>query len=79
MQLANNHDVFGIKEQQVGCQAVNSGLFAAAITHRKTGMISAGGDPENDYAAHYKGIHLNYGRKTGSGGPGSQTPGARLF
>ena len=71
MQLANNYEVYGIKEQAVSCQAVNTGLFGAALTHKKTGWISVGGDADNDYAADFHGIKLSYGRKSGSGGPGS--------
>jgi hypothetical protein len=58
---------------------VNSGLFGAALTHRKTGWISVGGDADNDYAADFHGMKLSYGRKSGAGGAGSQKVGARIF
>jgi len=79
MQMANNYDVYGVKREVVGCQAINTGLFGAAVTQKKTGWISAGGDPDNDYVAEFHGLRLSYGRKSGSGGPGSLPPGARVF
>jgi hypothetical protein len=79
MQMANNYDVYGTRQEAVGCQAVNTGLFGAALTNKKTGWISAGGDADNDYVSVYHGMRLSYGRKSGSGGPGSLPVGARVF
>lgn len=79
MQMANNYPVYGNKEQHINCQAVNSGLFATALTHKRTGFMTAGGDPNNDYAADYHGMKMCYARKTGSGGRGELTIGARIY
>ena len=49
------------------------------MTHKKTGWIAAGGDVDNDYVAVYHGLHMSYGRKSGSGGPGNLKVGARVF
>jgi hypothetical protein len=79
MQLANNYDVYGTKQEAVGCQAINTGLFGAALTQKKTGWIATGGDPDNDFVAVYHNMHMSYGRKSGSGGPGNLPVGARVF
>ena len=77
--MANNYNVYGTKEQAVNCQAVNTGLFGAALTNKITGWVSAGGDADNDWIGVYHNIRMSYGRKSGSGGPGILTPGARIF
>ena len=64
---ANVQEVYGIKDQAIDCQAVNSGLFAAALESGKTAWISAGGDPYNDFFTIYHGLHISTGRKTGKG------------
>lgn len=67
MYAANVQEVYGIKEQAIDCEAVNSGLFTAALSNGKTGWISAGGDPYNDFMTIYHGIHISTARKTGAG------------
>lgn len=67
MSAANVQEVYGIKEQAIDCQAVNSGLFSAALTNNKTAWLSAGGDPYNDYMTIYHGVHISTGRKSGKG------------
>lgn len=64
---ANVLEVYGVKEQEIDCEAVNSGLFSAALTNGKTGWISAGGDPWNDFMTTYHSIRLSTARKTGTG------------
>ena len=49
------------------------------MTHRKTGWIAAGGDAGNDYAGEFHGLHMSYGRKSGSGGGNHLGVGARIF
>ena len=78
MFAANVQEVYGIKEQAINCQAVNSGLFAAALTLDKTAWIAAGGDPYNDFMTIYHGIHISTGRKSGKGDQPFST-GARVF
>lgn len=78
MYAANVQEVYGIKEQAIDCQAVNSGLFAAALTNNKTGWIAAGGDPYNDFMTIYHGVHLATARKTGKGVE-DFSRGARVF
>ena len=58
---------------------MNTGLFGAALTNKLTGWISAGGDADNDWVGVYHNVRMSYGRKSGSGGPGNLTTGARIF
>ena len=78
MYAANAFEVWGIKEQAIDCQAVNSGLFAAALSNGKTAWISAGGDPWNDFITIYHDIHLSTARQTGVG-PAGFSKGGRVF
>lgn len=78
MSAANVQEVFGVKEQAIDCEAINSGLFSAALTNGKTAWISSGGDPYNDFMTIYHGIRLTTARKTGSG-PENLTRGFRIF
>ena len=78
MSAANVLQVWGVKEQYIDCQAVNSGLFSAALTNGKTGWIGVGGDPYNDFMTIYHGINISTARKTGTGKEGL-TRGARIF
>lgn len=78
MYAANVLPVYGIKEQEIDCQAVNSGLFATALQNNKTGWISAGGDPYNDFMTIYHSIHISTARKTGEGSENLQK-GGRVF
>lgn len=54
-------------------------MYATALTHKRTGFITAGSDSSNDYAADFHGLKMAYARKTGSGGDGDLTIGARIF
>jgi hypothetical protein len=79
MSLANYYNVTGHREHPVGCQAVNTGLFATAKEFGKVGWFAAGSDSNNDFMGEYHGVQLCYGRKTGKGGPRSLKQGARIF
>ena len=78
MSAANVIEVYGIKEQAIDCEAVNSGLFSAALTNGKTAWISSGGDPWNDFVTTYHSMHMSTARKTGHGDE-DFTRGARVF
>lgn len=78
MTAANVLEVFGVKEQAIDCQAVNTGLFTAALTNGKTAWIGVGGDPYNDFMTIYHGIRLSTARKTGTGTE-NLSRGARVF
>ena len=79
MTLANLYDITGHKEQVIGCQAMNTGLFATAMESRRVEWIGAGGDADNDFAGKYHQLWLSYARKTGYSGEGSLPRGARVF
>lgn len=72
MTLANTYKVFGIFEQEVCCQAENTGIFNAIQSSNKVNWVTCGGDSDNDWKGVYQNINLAYGRKTGFGGNGSQ-------
>ena len=79
MSLTNYYNVTGHREHPVGCQAVNTGLFATAKSFDKVGWFSVGSDSNNDFMGAYHGTQLCYGRKTGRGGFRSLNQGARVF
>eukprot|EP00347_Sterkiella_histriomuscorum_P022472 403338363 len=79
MTAANTQDLFGNFQQQVCCQADNTGIFDAAFNSHRVGLISCGGDALNDFSTNFKGIQLVYGRKSGYGGQRELDMGARVF
>lgn len=79
MHLANNYNVTGFKQDVVCCQALNTGLYAAAKFYERTVWIGAGSDSNNDYVGNYHGLYLSYARKSGFGGYGDLKRGARIW
>ena len=79
MPMANLYHFFGNKQQVVGCQSLNTGLYAQSVESLKTAWISAGGDSNNDFAGKYHDIYLSYARKSGYAGDGRLNRGARVF
>lgn len=53
MNMANLYDISGHKQQAIGCQAINTGLFAAAIEKEKVVWMNAGSDVDNDFSGRY--------------------------
>jgi hypothetical protein len=79
MNAYNAQEVYGIKEQAINCQALNTGLFGQVVSSNKTAWISSGGDPDNDYMAIYHGVHMSIARKSGYSTNQDIIPGARVF
>ena len=50
MTLANLYEITGHRHQEIGCQAMNTGLFATSIYTDKTNWIGVGSDADNDFA-----------------------------
>lgn len=76
----NGTDVVGGKGEPSECQAVNTGVFAAA---REAGVLAiySGHDHDNDFSAIVDGISVGYGRKSGYGSygpPAGMAHGARV-
>lgn len=79
MIMENHYTAYGNCDQQVCCQAENTGFFKAAIDSKKVNWILAGGDSDNDFKGTYQGINLAYARKSGFGGNGNLPRGARII
>jgi len=79
MTLANLYEITGHKQQAVGCQAMNTGLFATAMESGRVEWIGAGSDADNDFAGKYHWLWLSFARKSGYSGKGSLPRGARVF
>ena len=81
MELYNsvNTPVYGLSQQEVCCQAQNTGLFEAALQSKEVGWIVAGSDANNDWQGNWKGVEIAYGRKSGYGGRGDLPRGARVL
>merc|ERR1712083_432204 len=79
MNLANLYNITGHKQEPIGCQAMNTGLFATCLFSQRVAWIGAGSDAENDFAGYYHGMMMSYARKTGYGGKGSLPRGARVY
>lgn len=81
MNLVNSYPIHGSKRDVSGCQAANTGLFAAMQEEGTMSWVTAGGDHSTDFWGDYSGIKLSYGRKTGfsSYGPKFILRGARIF
>lgn len=80
MNLANLYDISGHKQQAIGCQAIDNGLFGVALESKKVVWINAGGDADNDFSGRYHNeMMFSYARKSGFGGEGSLTRGVRSF
>ena len=79
MYAYNVQEIYGVKEQAINCQAVNSGLFTELLANKKTIWLSSGGDPNNDWMTIYHGHYLSTSRKSGTAGPGDLARGARIF
>eukprot|EP00347_Sterkiella_histriomuscorum_P020292 403338364 len=79
MIMSNHYTANGNCGQQVCCQAGNTGFYKAAIDSKKVGWVIAGGDSDNDFKGQYQGINMAYARKSGFGGNGKLTRGARVI
>ena len=79
MPMANLYKFYGNKQQVVGCQTMNTGLYAMTVEALKTAWISAGGDSDNDFAGRYHDTYFSYARKSGYAGDGRLARGARVF
>ena len=80
MNLANLYTISGHKEQAIGCQALNTGLFATAVDSKKVVWINAGADVDNDFSGRYHSeMMFSYARKSGYGGEGNLPRGVRAF
>lgn len=80
--LFNTKEVFGYNVENICCQAVNTGLYAAFKEMNNMKGVFCGHDHDNDFWGDYNGIALHYGRKTGFGGYGPrffQKRGARIL
>lgn len=79
MNFSNLYHFRGSKHQVIGCQSLNSGVFAQSKEFNRTAWISAGGDHDNDFVGKYHDLYFSYARKTGYGGDGKLHRGARVF
>lgn len=80
MNLANLYEISGHKQQEIGCHALNSGLFAEALSGKRAVWINAGSDVDNDFSGRYHSeMMFSYSRKSGYGGAGDLPRGARAF
>ena len=80
--LFNTKEVFGYNTENICCQAVNTGLYAAFKEMNNMKGVFCGHDHDNDFWGDYNGVALHYGRKTGFGGYGPkffQKRGARIL
>ena len=65
--MYNNHDIYGVKGEDVCCGAMNTGLFATIKDIDLCEWVVSGHDHDNDYYGTYDGVKLAFGRKTGHG------------
>ena len=81
MELSNNHEFYGNKNEFIACGSVNTGLFSAIIEQPTLEWVLCGHDHNNDFYGKHQGIYLGFGRKTGYGGygPSGFNRGARVF
>ena len=79
MNLANLYNITGHKHEPIGCQAMNTGLFATCLNSKRVAWLGVGSDVDNDFAGRYHALWMSYARKTGYGGKGSLARGARVF
>ena len=64
----NQKETFGQKNELVCCSVKNTGLFSAILEQKNIKGIFVGHDHKNDYSGDLDGVMLGYGRKTGYGG-----------
>lgn len=69
-EMWNLNTVYGWRNEQICCQAVDTGLYAAFKIIGNIEAVYCGHDHNNDFWGDYNGIKLFYGRKTGYGGYG---------
>lgn len=81
LNLYNNNQFYGTRDEPICCWSVNTGLFGALKEQKTVEWVTAGHDHDNDYYGNYQGINLAYGRKSGFGGYGPKNlkVGARIF
>lgn len=67
--MYNDGNYVGMKDEDVCCGSVNTGIYSALIEQKTVEWVSCGHDHNNDYYGEYQGsgINLAYGRKTGFG------------
>jgi len=71
--MTNAMNIHGIKNEDVCCFSVNTGLYSAFKEMENIKATFCGHDHNNDYFGEYYGIELHFGRKTGHGGYGPAT------
>ncbi|MFC5401534.1 metallophosphoesterase family protein [Cohnella soli] len=71
--------VKGVKEENVECPKVNTGLFGAMVHRGDVVGTFVGHDHDNDYVGTVHGIRLCYGRVTGYNTYGKLKRGARVI
>ena len=82
LDVFNNYDYYGYKNDIVSCAWVNHGLFEMLYQTNMVQWISVGHDHKNSLNAIFHDKHLVYGRKTGDSGlpvSDDMVSGARVF
>ena len=62
--------VYGLRNEQVCCSSVNTGMFSAFKEMNNIFSVTCGHDHNNDFWGDYEGVRFHFGRKTGHGGYG---------
>ncbi|WP_136605718.1 metallophosphoesterase family protein [Paenibacillus dokdonensis] len=75
----SSEQVTGVKEENVECAKINTGLFGAMVHMGDVMGTFAGHDHDNDYTGEVHGIRLCYGRVTGYNTYGKLQRGARVI
>lgn len=70
MTLWNNYEVVGMRDEEICCSSVNTGMFAAIKEKGDIRAVFSGHDHNNDFMGNLYGVDLVYGRKTGYGSYG---------
>jgi len=77
-ELANNGEFYGVREEQIACPNINTGLFDHIKKNGDISGIFVGHDHKNNMAGWYEGVELVYGQKSGYGAYGFER-GARAI
>lgn len=76
---AEGEQVAGVREEEVCCPKINTGLFGAMVEMGDVMGVFVGHDHDNDYCGTLHGIRLCYGRVTGFNTYGKLQRGARVI
>ncbi len=60
--LANNNMVHGQKGEEICCQALNTGVVAAAVDSDAVGNVVFGHNCNNDFHGYHHAVELLYAR-----------------